>query len=94
MSKPIKRSLILDFIENYAFKCDSCGTVSKPIFICKWCKQPMKLKECHFFHLVPPSRGGAEDISNVIMLCPRCSSKIDLIREKLRTQRNKRLTHY
>lgn len=94
MSKQVKRSIILDFLENSTIKCESCGKEQKIVLRCMKCKGAVKLKDCHFFHLTPLSGGGTDTFSNIIMLCPKCSEKIDAIREKMRSARNKKLSSY
>ncbi|PIN72528.1 hypothetical protein COV21_01910 [Candidatus Woesearchaeota archaeon CG10_big_fil_rev_8_21_14_0_10_45_5] len=94
MSKQVKRSIILEFLENSTVRCEYCGRESKIILKCRSCRAPVKLKDCHFFHVVPIASGGQDNFSNIIMLCPKCSGKIDLIREKLRSSRNKKLSSY
>jgi 5-methylcytosine-specific restriction endonuclease McrA len=94
MSRQVKRSVILEFLENSTIKCSECGHEQKIMLRCANCKAPVKLKECHFFHIVPLASGGKDEFSNIIMLCQKCSPKIDLVREKLRRVRNKKLTAY
>ncbi|MEM0230881.1 MAG: HNH endonuclease [Candidatus Woesearchaeota archaeon] len=94
MSKQVKRSVILEFLENSIIRCSECGHEQKITLRCANCKTPVRLKECHFFHLIPIASGGKDEFSNIIMLCPTCSQKIDLIREKLRRAKNKKLTAY
>jgi len=94
MSKPVKRAVILDFLENALVRCEFCGKNSKIYFSCRNCREHVKLKDCNFFHLIPLASGGQENFTNVIMLCPKCSREVELVREKLRAQRNRKITSY
>ncbi len=72
-----------------------CGQVSRLIarwrlnrfFDCYWCGQTFGIKSLHVDHIIPISKGGKHEASNVCRSCPACNlSKGD----KLQTDANYR----
>ena len=94
MSKPIKRAVIIDFLENLTFTCGNCGSKVKPSFQCRNCKSNLTAKDVHFHHLVPTKLGGTDDLNNIIMLCSKCHLAIDKIRLQKLKHADKKLTSY
>ena len=43
-------------------------------FACQYCGRRLPLKQLTYDHVVPRSKGGADDWSNVTVLCRRCNS--------------------
>lgn len=41
--------------------------------ICHWCKQTFAPDECHADHVIPLSRGGPHDLSNLVIACATCN---------------------
>ena len=42
---------------------------------CQWCWQAVSLEEASLDHIVPRSKGGTNDISNLQIMHPECNSR-------------------
>lgn len=94
MAKPLKRAVLIDFINNLSFSCDECGSVVKPVFRCSNCKTAVNPSKIHFHRIIPLSMGGKDELSNVMMLCNKCHKKVDRIRLKRIKRRDEKLTRF
>lgn len=45
----------------------------KKRFVCYWCDQPFGINSLHIDHIVPVSKGGKHEASNVCQSCPECN---------------------
>jgi 5-methylcytosine-specific restriction endonuclease McrA len=43
---------------------------------CRVCRQPVKLSNCDIHHLTPRSKGGSDEIDNLLLLCKPCHAKM------------------
>jgi len=93
-SKPLKRAVMLEFLNNMSFTCDSCGKSVKPAFRCRECREIIKLSEAHFHRIIPASMGGKDDLGNIMIVCPKCHEDVDRIRLKRIKHQDRKLTHY
>lgn len=41
--------------------------------ICHWCRQIFSPDECHADHVIPLSRSGRHDLSNLVIACAECN---------------------
>jgi 5-methylcytosine-specific restriction endonuclease McrA len=48
---------------------------SKRNFVCYWCKEKKSTKHLHIDHIVPISKGGTNDVSNVCASCASCNMR-------------------
>lgn len=46
---------------------------TKPRAICYYCEKNIPTKGCHFDHIVPLSKGGPHEISNICVSCASCN---------------------
>jgi 5-methylcytosine-specific restriction endonuclease McrA len=44
-----------------------------PSVICHWCRQTFTPKRCHADHVIPLSRGGKHQLSNLVIACATCN---------------------
>lgn len=42
---------------------------------CWWCGANVTIRDCHVDHAVPLSRGGENDLRNVVVACPACNMR-------------------
>ncbi len=94
MSKPLKRAVLIDFINNLSFSCDKCGGSVKPVFKCSNCRTAVNPSKIHFHRVIPLSMGGKDELSNVMMLCDKCHGKVDSIRLKRIKRKDEKLTRF
>ncbi len=57
-----RKKIFEDLIAHYGNRCHFCGTENIPL---------------HFHHLLPLRAGGTDSIENLILLCPKCHSRIN-----------------
>lgn len=94
MAKPLKRAVLIDFINNLSFSCDKCDSSVKPVFKCSNCKTAVNTSKIHFHRIIPLSMGGKDELRNVMMLCGKCHTKVDRIRLKKIKRRDEKLTRF
>lgn len=41
--------------------------------ICHWCRQIFSPDDCHADHVIPLSRSGRHDLSNLVIACAKCN---------------------
>jgi len=43
---------------------------------CRICGRRVYGKDAHVHHIIPKSQGGTDSLDNLILVCPRCHSRI------------------
>lgn len=44
-----------------------------PEVVCYWCKETFSPRQCHADHVMPLSRGGKHELSNLVIACSTCN---------------------
>lgn len=61
--------------ERAAIKAWRQGWRSLKEVLCHWCKQAFAPDACHADHVIPLSRGGLHDLTNLVIACAACNVK-------------------
>jgi 5-methylcytosine-specific restriction endonuclease McrA len=43
---------------------------------CRVCRQPLKLSNCDIHHITPRSKGGNNELENLLLVCKPCHAKM------------------
>jgi hypothetical protein len=69
-AKPIKESFRTTFLSSFKMSCSLCGVI-----VSRHIKRSFlnEIPCAHIDHVLPRSRGGQNEISNLRILCERCN---------------------